>query len=276
MQTKNFYVDLDSIFDVRLNLIGRIDAKAPERLIAAGYHNRRADYFEGIDPVEFRKLYDEYSFENLQGCIKTNIFVFLNEMVFEVLKELIPLELPVDDRPKLEINTWPYELTEEENHLLQRLAFVELGGKIEVKIVHLELKDLAPTQCQNRYHLMVMYHYFNWINAQSEALVKGFFPQLIIVGPQLIFENDPDNSHELRELLESGINPLAILEARIAPRITLRLVSPELFSVVYPDRRLEKKTEVKESGMSLETFQKLLEEQRKAEEAAKASYPSDL
>ena len=269
MQTKNFYVDLDSIFDIRLNVIERIDPQAPARLIANKYHKRQADYFEGIDPETFRALYDEYSFENLQGCVKTNIFQFLADTCFDVIKETIALEIDLNDRPKLEINVWPYELTEQEQRILRALAFAELGGKIEVLVVNIDLKDMAPQQCQNRYFFMVMYHYYRWINAQADALAKAFYPTLVLVGPQIIFERDPAVDDELHDLLESGINPLAVLEAGIAPRITLRLISPEVFSIVYPDNRLLSRTQADETGMSLESFQRILDKQKEIQEGVK-------
>lgn len=263
---KNFYVDINSIIDARAGVVNRMNPEVHADLVKNGYHLRKGDFFEGIDPVEFRRIYNASEMETLEAGMMTNIFHFLYPQVVDMMKEFIADERNKRDRPMLEVNVFPYDYTEDEKAFLGGIVHGYMRGIVGVKIINTDIKEMNPVFCNERYSMMVTYDYDRYINAHSEELIRNPVPTLILIGPMVYFNTDPDKDEETIDQLNQGINSLAILEAHIAPRICLKFINVEVFSIVYPDDRVLHYDKVDtKPARSIEDLERVLKEQAQKE-----------
>jgi hypothetical protein len=237
---KGFYVHIDSIFDIRAGIIRRMNPELYAELIKNGYHQRKGDFFKGINPEEFRKLYQERDANTLPECTITNIFQFLYPQVADTMKEYVAVNHQEHQRPFLDVNVWPYELSDEEMAMLRSLVYMQMRGIIGVNVFSKPIETLTPAKCAENYHLMVMYDFADYLNAHSSALIKDPKPYLMLVAPMVYINNDPETHDETIDQLKQGINSLALLEAGIQDKLCVKFVNVEVFSIVYPDDRVLK------------------------------------
>lgn len=260
---KNFYVDINSIVDAREGVIRRLAPDLADGIVKNGYMKRKGDFFAGVDPVEYRKLYEANELETLANGTMTNVFQFLYPQIADMLKEFIASEADTRTRPMLDINVFPYEYSDEDKAYLAGVVHAMLNNIIGIRVIEEDLKDLTPTRCRATYSMMVTYDYDRYLNTHSAALIKQPCPELILVAPMVYFNTNPDENEETIDYLKQGINSLALLETTIAPRICLKFVDIDVFSIVYPDNRVMDKDKVNvDNHMSLDELEAVLQKQK--------------
>lgn len=271
---KGFYMALDAALDTREGTIKRLHPDIMPSLVQSKYHKRKGDFFEGVDEKAYKELYAKRDIDTLMQSTVTNIFQFLYPQVLDHMKETLASEVPNHQKPMLDLNVWPYELTIEEKAMLRSLVYGKMRGIIGVNVIDVPLKDLTPAKCSENYLMMVMYDYHDYLNAHSDALLKHPRPLLMIIAPMVYFNVDPDVDEEAKEQLKHGINSLAILEAAIAPRIGLRFINIENYSIIYPDDRIVK---IDEPDVShFRSIEDVDRELARRKQATSSELPSDL
>lgn len=262
---KGIYAEIGALLDARYGVVKRLNPEAAKELIKNGYHYRKGDFFEGIDKKAYDELYAKYEVETLQEALMTNIFVFLAPQIAELMKETIAHELPDNQKPQLDVNVWPYPFQADEMAALRSIIYLKFQGRIGVNVFSKDIKELTPAACHENYVMMVMYDYQHYLNAHANALIKNPKPFLMLVAPMVYFNSDPDKDEEVIEQMKRGINSLAVLEAAVAPRIHLKFINVEHFSLIYPDARLAKIEEVDTSRhLTIDELDKKLQEQKEA------------
>jgi hypothetical protein len=262
---KGIYAEIGALMDARYGVVRRLNPEAAKNLIKNGYHYRKGDFFQGVSKEAYDELYNKYEVETLQETMMTNIFVFLAPQIAELMKETIAQELPDHQKPTLDVNVWPYDFQADEMATLRSIIYLQFQGRIGVNVFSKDIKNMTPAACAENYVMMVMYDYHHYLNAHANALIKNPKPFLMLVAPMVYFNSDPDQDEEVIEQMKRGINSLAVLEAAVAPRIHLKFINVEHFSIIYPDERLAGIEEPDVSKhISLDELDKKLEEQRKA------------
>lgn len=260
---KNFYVDINSIIDARWGVISRL---APDHLpVIAGndYHHRKGDFFSGVDPVKFRELYEANEIETLAHGTMTNVFHFMYPQILDLMKEFVATEADARERPVLDVNVFPYDYSDEDMAFLRSVVYAQMRGIIGVRVMKKDIKELTPAHCAEAYFMMVSYDYDRYINAHSHELIRNPQPQLVFIAPMVYFNTNPEENEETIDQLNQGINSLALLETALAPRLCLKFVNVEIFSVVYPDDRiLEIEIPDTDNQMSLDDLEKVLQAHR--------------
>lgn len=234
---KNLYIDLHSVFDVRAGCVRILNSETYDQLLEKNYHQRKSDFFDGIDRETYLKLYRSYDTNTLVQSTVTNIFHFIYRQLTEMIQETFVSQVDNQERPKLHVNIFPYALSSEEQHELRMVIHAMLRGIVGVDIINEDIQTLNPQLCYKQYLMMIMYDYDQYINTHSDALIKESVPELIIVAPMVYFNTNPDTDEETIEYLAHGINSLALLEAGIASRIGLKFINVDYFSIIYPDDR---------------------------------------
>jgi hypothetical protein len=263
---KSFYVDINAVLDVRYGVLKRLNPETAANIIKNNYHQRKGDFFPNVDKAAFDELQGKHEVETLMESLVTNIFQFLYPQIAELMKETIAHELPHHQKPVLDVNVWPYELTREEMAMLRSTIYLKVRGIIGVNVFSKPLAELTPTHCNENYVMMVMYNYHDYLNTHGNALIKEPKPYLMLIAPMVYFNSDPDQDEEVIEHLKRGINSLALLEAALASRICLKFINVENFSIVYPDERIVAQDAADTSKhISIDELDKKLEKQRKAD-----------
>lgn len=260
---KGFYLHIDAVLDARFGVVKRLNPESAAALVANGYHTRKGDFFAGVDPAEYRAMYERHEMETLEESFVTNIFQFLYPQVVDVMNEAGAREIEPSMLPIVEVNVWPYPFTTEEIGFLNTMVFSRMGGIIGVKVINKPMVELTPSFCFENYMLMVVYDCQDYLNAHSDELIRKPQPRLTMAAPMVYFNQDPDKDEEVIEHLKRGINSLSLLEAALAPRLGIKFLNVDLFSVVYPDDRVLKQSEegtsVKEH--TLEELESVLKKQ---------------
>lgn len=260
---KNFYVDINSIIDARAGVIKRLAPELYTEIIQNGYHTRKGDFFKGIDPAKYREMYEANEIETLMAGTMTNVFHFIYPHVLDIMKEFVAKEEDSRARPMLDVNVFPYDYTEDEMAFLRTVVYSQMRGIVGVRVFKKDLAELTPAHCAEAYFMMVTYDYDRYLNAHSSELIRAPIPQMILAAPMVYFNTNPDEDEETISQLSQGINSLALLETAIAPRICLKFLNPEVFSIVYPDDRvLEIDVPNTENQMSLDDLEKILQSHR--------------
>lgn len=238
--SKGFYVGLNEIIDTRAGAIKclRPDLYADIVREGNGYHQRKGDFFPGITKEEYQAKYHAQEFELLEEGTVSNVFQFLYPQIADLMTEAIAAEADLKDRPMLDVNIWPYELNDQEISAIRTMVYLRTGGIIGIRMINTPISEMLPTICSDKYLMMIMYDYHNYINAHSHALIKNPVPTLLLVGPMVYFNTNPDENEETIDQLNHGINSLSILEASLAPRIGLKFINVDVFSILYPDDRV--------------------------------------
>lgn len=260
---KGFYADINTILDTRAGAIRRINPEVYAELMRNNYHIRKGDFFKGIDQAEFRKLYEAYEVETLMEATITNVFHFLYPQVIDLMKELVAQELQDHQRPVLDVNVWPYDLTQDEMAYLRTIIYGQMRGIIGVNVFSKDIKELTPNHCAEKYHMMIVYDQTLYLNTHSHALIKEPKPFLIMIAPMVYINTDPETDEETIDQLKHGINALSLLERSIAPRLGLRFVNIDVFCIRYPDDRvLEGDYSDNTKQITIEELDKLLVAQK--------------
>lgn len=265
---KGFYVHIDSIFDIRAAIIRMMNPEAYAEIIRNGYHQRKGDFFPGIDHETFRKLYMERDANTLPESTITNVFQFLYPQIADAMKEYVAHNHQEHQRPFLDVNVWPYELSDDEMAILRTLVHMQLRGIVGVNVFSKPIEEMTPTKCAENYHMMVMYDFVDYLNAHSNELIRNPKPYLILVAPMVYINNDPETHDETIDQLKQGINSLALLEAGIQDKLCVKFVNVEVFSIVYPDDRVLK-VDVPDDTRSIpiEELDRMLVKQKRIPEA---------
>lgn len=241
---KNFYIHLDAVLDTRAGVIRRMDPEKHAEIIRNGYHQRKSDFFPGIDREAFLALYKAKESDTLVESTVTNIFYFLYPQIVDIMKETSTLELPDHMKPQLDVNIWPYDLTDDEKADLRAIVALYTRRVIGVNIINESIQAMTPGRCWDKYMMMITYDFEEWLNTHSNELIKEPKPWLVMVAPMSYLNRDPDKDPETIDSLKQGINSLALLGAALAPRLGLKFVNVDLFSIAYPDDRLVKIEEI--------------------------------
>jgi len=262
---KDIYVSIDSVFDLRHAAISILNEEMADNVDFKKYHLRKCDIFEGIDKNKFDNLIEKHGKLLLINSLVTNIFEFLYNVLNGIMKEIVLTEMNKFIKPTVCINIWPFELTEEEIQELRVLSYIKLKGIIGVEIINKDIKDLTPASMEDKYQMVIMYRYDKWINIHNTDLTKHHRPKLLLIGPAIFFEGDPDKTPELITQMDKGVNLLLLLEAGISPIIMLKLINVDVFSIAYPEEGMlvsEDFNNQEQSAKDLEIFMKELEEKR--------------
>lgn len=264
--SKGFYIHIDAILDTRAGTVRRLNPEAHAVMVKNGYHQRKGDFFEGVKYEDYRALYESHDVDTLIESTMTNVFQFLYPQVLDSVKELVAAEAQAHQRPTVDVNVWPYALQDDEMAMLRTLIYQQMRGVVGVNIFSKDIAELTPAKCAENYNMMIMYDYDKYLNTHASALIRDPKPFLILIAPMVFFNRNPDTDEETLDMLKQGINSLALLEATIAPRICLKFVNVEIFSIVYPDDRILKVDAIAaDHSITIEELDKKLEAQRARE-----------
>lgn len=229
------YAELDALLDTRLGTIARISQEAAERvLLSGGYHKRDSDNFAEVDMQVYRDLYSKRNVETLKVSTATKAVFLLNTLV-RYLKEQATVR-PYHDAAKVVINTFPYELSEEEKAELGTVIATWTSGLAPVELVYMSPQQLTPLYVkQHAYSSMLMYEYDPWMSLHYSPENKNAKPiqDVSIFAPAIFFSEKP-SEEELQQLTDTAAHPLQAIEILGRSLVGLNLIDVEYFSIIRP------------------------------------------
>lgn len=226
--TSALMVYLDALFDTRLSLLYELNPSSLLSTLQNDYLVRDEEKFPDIDKTVF---FDRYHNRN-KSLLKNATVTPVIDMMVDFIRGTFTNNIagPILVRPKIIINTWPYELSKEERDVIRQVITAYTKDQVEVSIVHVSYDDLTPTYLRQEVSIVIMYDYYRWLetHAQSKRFETDRCPDISLIAPGIYFKGKP-NRTQIEQAKEVGMTPLGIIEAHAGPFIDLKLVNIDVF-----------------------------------------------
>jgi hypothetical protein len=223
------YVTLDALLDTRLGTIARISEDAALEVLKSGYHEREIDDFPQVDMAVYKDLYAKRDTLTLAHSRPTGMLASLSNLTSMLAEQAIVR--PYHDGAKVVVNTYPYQLTDEETDNIGRAVAAWMQGWAPVELTHISPESLTPLHCKQHYAMMIVYDYEHWMNIHAEAFKTTILPQVLMLAPAIYFGRKPTDAELAREIKEST-HPMIAIEMLASPLIQLRLFDVGFFSMI--------------------------------------------
>ena len=181
----NLYVDLDSLFDTRLTILSLAHPGIAEDMCRKGtFVDRTRDEFGHCSERVFRQMYAQRTSEVLHHSKPTKIVHLLGEYVDNVITS--SQHLGHNAAITVFVNTFPYELTDEEVTTLMKVLLVYMPEVDDINISHQE--DISPQWLVSNVAMSIMYDGLKWFNENlaNGRLLSYPMSDSILVVPKLI------------------------------------------------------------------------------------------
>lgn len=204
MSTNKIYVDIQSLLDIRqsilIDLMG--EEKALEYVSSDTYNFRETDNF----PVD-KELYEK-KLNSKNPVVFKNATITYIEVVLK--NKLVNLEKlngfnSESSQPELVVNTYPYQLTQEQVRNFQNAVFVKLDILCVVTVVYDPPHVWSPSYIRNNnVSSFFMYDFTEWMKHHGDKLINADLRNCNVYFPS-IGKAEP-TTEELKELRKLGFN----------------------------------------------------------------------
>ena len=231
---KGIYIDLDSIFDTRLGVIGEIDPKLIKEVFNEKYLFRKSDTFGIMQKKTFDELYSVRDYNTLKISPYTAIFSVVNDIINKLLETAVGV--PDVTGVKLYVNIFPYKLSN--SFIGDLLEFIVQKTKqlVIVEIIDKSIDDLTFSYCVDKFDFLIMYDYNAFLESNVKKLEhkKNSLNDRILICPPIFYKEftkqEMDSLHRKNPAL-SGKSPIDLLKIMAAPVIILEMIEVMAFSV---------------------------------------------
>ena len=204
--TNKIYVDIQSLLDLRQSVLIELMGEEPalEYVSNDEYNFREHDKF----PVD-QKLYLEKMSSKSPVIFKNATITYIEVLIKNKLVNLEKLNgfNGENSQPELVVNTYPYQLTQDQVRNIQNAIFVKLDVLCVVTIVYDQPSVWSPSYIRNNnVSSFFMYDFSGWMKHHSTKLVNGDLKNCNVYAPSIgSAELTPE---ELKELKKLGFNDI--------------------------------------------------------------------
>ena len=229
-------VDLDTLLDTRIATLSKINPEAAIKAIRTeSYYNRSINDFKticGITKSVFDEAYAKRDVLTLKISLPTSAIIALRTMMADLTgqKETTPFAEDV----KLVINTYPYDLNQEEANAIAGVMSGYSGLKPEkVSTVKIAWEDLTPRAIRGTYTGLMIYNFREWMEQQQDQFLKVKMPEVVVLAPALYLDHIP-TEEEYKMEGSDGLSPFDITEGMLAGCFDLTFLDVSYFSIIPP------------------------------------------
>ncbi len=218
------YVGLDALLDTRLATLYRLDRTKIDHLLINGYHSRKIDEFEGYDQAAFSDLYEKRDARTILNATLTAVWRIMLQFSLQTLTARV--STPLVAKPIIHINIHPYKLADDAIAAIVEGVRILTKSHSDIEIISLPLAEVTPEYVKKTYAFMVMYDYWNWLEAHSNenGFQKCTCPEVTLIGPDIV-----RSKKVLTEM--QGVDVISAIEQYTSMFINLQLHSVSEFSV---------------------------------------------
>jgi len=229
LEYSTIFTELDALLDTRIASLDKMGTDVLINVIGKNYHNRLADYFTDIDNDKFKEIYDNRDKEILKNAILTPISFLILDYAKKTINQIS--STPFHYKPKLIVNIYPYDLTDDEITNLIKVLIHTTESLIDISIVKMPYEEITPMYVKRDISLLILYNYTEWLELHSanKAFNKTTCPEVTLLGPGIIFKKGSYKN-------ETNLDPFAAIETLVAPLIGLKLLTIDLFSFILPPK----------------------------------------
>lgn len=159
-------IDINAILDTRLGAVRLLNPEAAESLKQnQDYYTRDHDNLEtlcDIDKNEFTSLMVSSPIEILDNSVVSHIYLYIKKMI-TVIRDTIGLSNPIIPYIDIELNTYPFQLSEEQSKYIAAGLSALLDVEEKVTPVYLPYSGLTLDYFDtNEYFMFIVYDFSTW------------------------------------------------------------------------------------------------------------------
>lgn len=219
-------VELDSILDTRLGVLLDIAPDKVPPLLADAYHCRLWDVFPGVDLLTYRRRYENRDTLILKNSWATPMADLMADFVMKTLQQT--LRTPFHKVPKVEINAYPYRVSDVDAAVIIGAVAAKTNQQCDVSMVFYSPEDLNPVFLKNRYEVVMMYDYHQWleVHATNGIWKKHSCPNVTVMVPLMIKNTD---IYDQRKQASDILSDYETLTKTMAPYVDIQFLPLEAF-----------------------------------------------
>lgn len=220
----NILIDMDSLLDTRLPVLYALDKNtAIDVLKDEKYQKRVKDVFGNIAYNIFSSYYRNRTKDILKLATPTPFINVLMEYCVQAYNS-VATEV-TDSLPKLYINTYPYDLNNEEKGNLLMLLVKLLPVRINIDIIYMSNSELTPKFVANNVSIFIKYDMLEWLEYHNSIGELAKCPLLSTACIAPLLANGNKLSTELKQ------KDFDDLRAIFGPLTNLVMLQTRLFSI---------------------------------------------
>lgn len=226
-----FYVALDVLLDTRFGcLVTHYGSKTLD--MTKDYFVREYERFGDLRSKEFLALYKKRDKKVLQNSVVTNFISILSDFIEDAeYKSTYSPEITI---PRIVVNIFPYDLTEEEQKAIKVAMLVKLKKQVDISFVDIDTKKLTPQFVEKNYQIMAMYDYNTWLEQQALLgnVEKNPIRNVTLYAPKIYFDDtlNPEDFKKFRK----GRTVYDTIEVMTSMFINLQLIDIAYFNFLVP------------------------------------------
>lgn len=226
-------VELEAVLDTRLGTVDKLDPEAAVRLVAnPAYFERTKDEFEplcGIDEKTYQAAWAARDIETLQHSLVCPAIDLVHYSLLDLERRSIVD--PGITGVALDVNVWPYRLTDGEAHDIALAIAQRAGYQAPIRMMCEPPAFFSPTHVKEHYAGMILYNHNAWFREHAdELLMRVGIPQVTMVAPKLVHDRMP-TEEELDFKTEKKRDAYEITSFIMTPHVGLEYVDVLHFCV---------------------------------------------
>lgn len=236
-------VDLDVILDTRIGVLSQLYPEATAKLINNPlYRTRQTDEFNLIDNTidldTYRKAYANRDVNALMRAVPTEMLLEFVMILDSLLDEILGPN-PENKVIKIEINTYPYNLSSEECEHIAHCFRAHTKTPFEIKTVYIPYDNMSlPMLEQCNYAALFLYDFDRF---QYSVFTKNFketdkpLPQVTVMVPR-ICASLQKYDEACQEKLPNGeqLEPFEFLRLHYSKLMAFQFLGADRFSAFTP------------------------------------------
>lgn len=238
----NILVDADALFDTVAGTLNRLGPGVLATAIQNGYFERRMDKFEGVNPEEFKKLYDSRDAQTLALSMTTNITSHIQDIITQ--NNILEATSPWKGETTVYVNVFHYDsrqpMPDRVKDLIKRGLLSILEGKYRVEVVSKSMEELTLLHVERDFGYVFFYNPGQWYDHIAPELESFGCPQLNIRLPMIMHVEEELPSDSTFEAEASR------LELLYEPFFNLEFLPIEFFSMAFNPLTVARQPELKD------------------------------
>lgn len=226
MSTIRLLTELDALLDTRLATVDKLDPEAAVRLVAnPTYFERIRDDFEplcGIEEAAYQAAWKTRDVETLQHALVCPTIDLVHFALLDLERRAITD--PAITGVALDVNVWPYQLTEAEAHDIALAIAQRAGYRSPIRLLCQPMAYFTPSLIKDQYAGLIFYNHNEWFTCHAEELLLQVgIPQVTLVAPKLVNDRLPTDE-ELDYGTEVKRDAYEITSFMMTPHVGLEYV----------------------------------------------------
>ena len=234
-------IEVDALLDTRRGVMFGLDIEAGKALLTPAYYDRPFDNFTSFQSIvsheQYKEAYAKRSVADLKNSKVTYMHFFLGELVRK-LEENHRFNRDSAETVEVIVNTYPYVLSEEEQHVLAIAVGARLGVITPVTTTYIPLDKLDIRYINSQeYTAVVLYNFNEWAKLNLEKLEDkpDNAPGVTLFVPALFDADQPLPKHEdLVDDKGNEMDPFALMASFFAEVIGISFLPVNFYSPPQP------------------------------------------